>query len=311
MNQDEKNLLEEALKYVDHGYWIFPCENKGGKTYYSKKLKKVVELKVKTPLMTNGFKDATNDKSQVEKWWGKKYIGQMIGCDLGRSNLWVIDIDNHKVDGFKHWSSLNISDEGTLKVLTPNKGLHLYFRGHAPTKSQDTIGVDFRGVGGYSVLPHSYILKDDGTKLRYTALTDMFSEPRPVSNDILDKLGLVKKERKKRNSSIVSTLSLDDELQKIKYILDHLPQEYLEDYSKWLEVGLSLRKFGDLGFRLWEKWTEERYFVHNPKSKRINFLEYKWQSFAHRDDEITIATLYHNASKEGVKWTMKMLNNSN
>lgn len=311
----DKSLLEQALEYAEHGFFVFPCREK----YYGKRLNKKTgewkELLAKRPfgeITPNGVKDATTDKKQIEIWWKRKK-NAMIGCDLARSGLFVVDLDSHNknVNGIDYWHSLGISDDGCGKVMTPTgKGLHLYFldpNNLGITRSNEKIGLDFRGGlnsidgkgKGYSILPNSYWEMDDGQIKYYRALNDLFSIKKELTLDIAEKLGMIRK--KKENRGIyISNLSPNDELKKAIKIIWKLPFDVIDDYDSWLRVGMYLRKFGDEGKQIWFKWTNEKYISVKPSSKRQD-LEYKWNSILDKRDEITIATIYY-YSKGTTSW---------
>lgn len=110
----------------------------------------------KIPLANSrGFKDATTDADIVRGWWSSTPTAN-IGMPTGlRWN--VID-----VDGPPGYASLaDLRDKGLLpdvlaRAWTPRGGQHLYV---APTGDGNAAGVrpglDYRGTGGYVVLPPS------------------------------------------------------------------------------------------------------------------------------------------------------------
>ena len=139
--------LPEALA----GAYIFPVQPGG-----------------KLPATTHGWKEASNDVAQIERWdrinpafnWG-------VACGL--SNIFVLDVDR---GGLDWWAALLERDpeiraavDRAFKVRTPSGGLHVYFRGEGPsTASRIAEGIDTRGgikragqivSGGYVVLPGS------------------------------------------------------------------------------------------------------------------------------------------------------------
>lgn len=303
----EKSLLEQALEYAEHGFYVFPCREK----YYGKRFNKKTgnwdDLLAKRPfseLAPHGIKDATLNKKQIEIWWKRK-PNAMIGCDLARSGLFVIDLDFHNdgVNGINYWHSLGISDDGCGQVMTPTgKGLHIYFldpKNLGVTRSNEKVGLDFRGGlnpvdgkgKGYSILPNSFWEMEDGQIKYYRALNDLFSIKKELTIEIAEKLGIIRKEKKNRGS-YVSNLSSNEELKKAVKIIWELPFDIINDYDSWLRVGMYLRKFGDEGKYLWFKWTDEKYLSVKPNSKRRD-LEYKWISILNKRDEITIGTLYY------------------
>jgi len=299
------SLLDEALKYAEHGYYVFPCREKNYGKKFNNKTNLWDDLFAKRPFTTHGFKDGSMDESQIKEWW-RIHPNAAIGADCGRSNIFVVDIDTHHegISGFDAWHKLGISDEGCNKVMTPSgKGMHIYFsdpNSIGRTQSKKKTGLDYRGKGGYVILPHSEIQFEDGTKKKYIALTDMFSTPKEVTVEMLEKFGLVRKEKINRGVYI-NNMPLSDELQKAKNLLWKLPFDVVNDYDQWLRVGMYLRKFGEQGRDVWFSWTEEKYFSVKPNSKRKN-IEYKWLSIQDEREQVTIGTLYHYAKEAGLNF---------
>ncbi len=149
--------------------------------------------------------------------------------------------------------------------------------------------MDKNGKGnGYSILPNSKILADDGVWRTYKMLESIFDIQKELTHDIAEKLGIIRKERQKRQP--YKKTSQDDEFKEAEKILFSLPFEVIDDYSDWLKCSLYLRKFGDAGKDLFIRWTEEKYLSVKPNSKRGN-LESKWETFLEEKEVITIGTL--------------------
>lgn len=132
-------LAAAALWYAERGIAVFP-----------------LRPTTKVPLAgSRGFKDATTDRERIHRWW-RTTPQANIGMPTGQQ--WdVID-----VDGPPGYASLaDLKDAGLLppvlaRAWTPRGGQHLYV---APTGDGNAAsvkpGLDYRGLGGYVVLPPS------------------------------------------------------------------------------------------------------------------------------------------------------------
>jgi hypothetical protein len=149
-------LGERALRLVGRGYRVFPLVPND-----------------KRPITTNGFKDATDDRDQVAKWWSDT-PGANIGIRTG-DGLVVVDVDRLPKDGVKKvlpnpWIEPLAERLETLAadsvVESPTGGFHLYFAADRALEELGEIrnstaemadGVDVRAEGGYIVAPGSVI----------------------------------------------------------------------------------------------------------------------------------------------------------
>lgn len=140
-----KTFLEYALDYVDRGLRVFP-----------------LAPRAKTPmgcLAPHGCKDATLDAEQIKKWWNA-YPNCNIGIATG-DGLGVIDVDRHGSDKayeyIEQWEKDNTTLPYTLKANTGQDGNHIlyWFDSNDLKNSTSSIGIDFRGQGGYIVAPPS------------------------------------------------------------------------------------------------------------------------------------------------------------
>lgn len=131
-------LHAAARWYAANGIHVFPCEPAG-----------------KRPITRNGFKDATTNLPQIDRWWTDTPTAN-IGVPTG-GRFDVIDIDGPP--GYRSLGLLR--EEGKLPpvrgwVGTPRGGMHAYIR---PTGDGNAAGfrkgLDFRGKGGYVVAPPS------------------------------------------------------------------------------------------------------------------------------------------------------------
>ncbi len=88
-----------------------------------------IKPKDKIPATTNGFKNASNDPSVVEKMFAKR-ADLNIGIATGpASGIWVLDIDGE--EGRQAFFSDDVIKgdiPDTVKVHTPGGGLHFYWK---------------------------------------------------------------------------------------------------------------------------------------------------------------------------------------
>ncbi|GAA3871256.1 bifunctional DNA primase/polymerase [Leifsonia kafniensis] len=162
-------LPAAARRFVTDGVAVFPCVPGG-----------------KRPLTSHGFHDASVDPARVESWWSR-WPDANIGLPTGVSGMDVVDIDVHThVSGFVAFERARrrgLVDGWVALVRTPSGGVHAYFPANAshPQSSWQaaTVGIDFRGAGGYVVAPPSSITADDERAV-YELIARGKSSPRPV-----------------------------------------------------------------------------------------------------------------------------------
>lgn len=154
---DSWPLGAAAREFARAGVPIFPCAPNG-----------------KRPLTHGGFHDATTDFSQVQTWWDQ-IPNANIGLPTGQpSGVVVVDVDLHeKVNGY---DAINRAYEagrlGQWEVVTrtPSGGAHLIYPATPATQQRSwqaaRAGVDFRGDGGYIIVPPSY-RRIDGQQHHY------------------------------------------------------------------------------------------------------------------------------------------------
>ncbi|GAA5196798.1 bifunctional DNA primase/polymerase [Microbacterium jejuense] len=175
---------EGVERFAAAGLPIFPC--------------KAAE---KRPLTRHGFLDATTDIDEIRTWW-TRWPEANIGMPTGSaSGLEVVDIDVHgRVRGFAAFELARregLSDRWQALVKTASGGMHAYYPAD-PDRPQPSwqvarAGIDFRGDGGYVVVPPSRVLfegnrcgyeligagRGDAVPIDATALRQ-FLDPRPA-----------------------------------------------------------------------------------------------------------------------------------
>ncbi|MBF0514538.1 MAG: DUF3987 domain-containing protein [Desulfovibrionaceae bacterium] len=136
-------MLKAALIYAQKGKPVFPCNLN------------------KTPLTLHGFKDATTDPVQIQKWW-TKWPDASIGMPTGpASGRWVLDVD--LPDGPATLEALEAAHgklPPTPTQQTGSGGKHYFFlypEGRKVKYSTSKIGLklDVKGEGGYVIVAPS------------------------------------------------------------------------------------------------------------------------------------------------------------
>lgn len=140
----------------------------------------------KQPLTSRGFHNATVDVECVSAWW-RRWPEANVGLPTGgASAVDVVDVDVH--DGgngfaaFERARSAGLVEGWAWLVRTPSGGVHAYFLrsrtgGPAGQRSWQVFDrhVDFRGDGGYVIVPPSRI-----GEATYALIAVTQHQPRPV-----------------------------------------------------------------------------------------------------------------------------------
>jgi hypothetical protein len=145
----------------------------------------------KQPMTTHGFHDATTDPTQIETWWRRSpeaNIGLPTGTTTG---VVVVDVDVHPsgsgFGAFRRARAEGLLTGWGMVVSTPSGGLHVYFAaGEADQRSWQAPAqhVDFRGDGGYVVVPPSRVTAGGGTQ-PYIVKATAIDEARSIDTDAL------------------------------------------------------------------------------------------------------------------------------
>lgn len=135
-----------AQAYAAAGMPVFPCLPGG-----------------KRPLTGHGHHDATTDLEQIGKWW-RRWPGANIALPTGTpGGIDVMDVDvratGSGIPALRRARMAGLVDGWTAIVGTPSAGLHLYFPADEgrPQRCWQSAAthIDFRGVGGYVIIPPS------------------------------------------------------------------------------------------------------------------------------------------------------------
>jgi putative DNA primase/helicase len=124
-------MIQSALSAYELGLGVFP----------------IAPRAKKPPLTPNGFKDASFDTDDIERWWTKTPHAN-IGISCGASGICVLDFDN--IEDVPAW----VDKLRTYKVRT-SRGLHVYLYDKRATAnmynaSGKHIG-ELKGLGGYVI----------------------------------------------------------------------------------------------------------------------------------------------------------------
>ncbi|SJM53301.1 conserved hypothetical protein 2SC10A7.05c [Frigoribacterium sp. JB110] len=113
--------------------------------------------------MEGGFHAASSDPAQITGWW-RRWPAANIGVPTGAvSGLVVVDVDVHgPVDGrasFDRAAAEGLVTGWEALVRTPTGGMHAYYPVTPGIEQRSWqaggAGVDFRGDGGYIIVPPS------------------------------------------------------------------------------------------------------------------------------------------------------------
>ena len=174
-------LPDAAARIAMTGVPVFPCVPGG-----------------KRPLVEHGFHEATTDARQVAGWW-RRWPAANISVPTGAaSGLDVVDVDVKAAgSGFAAFDRAQQSGlvaGWVALVRTPSGGMHAYFPAD-PERQQSSwqaagARVDFRGTGGYIIVPPSTVMTLEGIPGRYELISEAQSAPAPVDavalRDFLD-----------------------------------------------------------------------------------------------------------------------------
>jgi hypothetical protein len=165
----QSSLGSAALSFARAAIPIFPCARDG-----------------KRPLTHAGFHEASSDLGQVWAWWAR-WPSANIGMPTGSpSGFDVVDIDvSAEGSGFSAYEramATRLVDGELARVRTPSRGVHVYFPALAARPQRcwqaASAHIDFRGDGGYVVVPPSMLATPDGrVSYRLASLSAARSKP--------------------------------------------------------------------------------------------------------------------------------------
>ncbi len=174
------DLVARAIAFANAGIPVFPCVPGG-----------------KTPLTANGFHDATTDPEIVAGWWRWRPEAN-IATPTGTGTFDVLDVDMRPngsgYPAYHQARAAGLLDGWIRAVRTPSGGLHLHYPG-TEQRNGSLVGLhlDFRGAGGYVLLPPSLgqckaysrryelleVRPGPGRPLDWAAVTALLQPPTP------------------------------------------------------------------------------------------------------------------------------------
>lgn len=176
----DNRMLKAAVGYAELlGWHVFPIHTlmNGKCSCGNPKCRNIG----KHPITRNGFKDATNETSAIQKYW-TRYPLANIGIRTGEeSKIFVLDVDGEK--GKNTLEDL-ISKHGplpdTVQSITGSGGEHYLFKFQEGVGSKTGFrpGLDIRGTGGYIVAPMS--IHETGNRYEWELSS------RPLETEIAD-----------------------------------------------------------------------------------------------------------------------------
>ncbi|POH66075.1 MULTISPECIES: bifunctional DNA primase/polymerase [Cryobacterium] len=169
LDTSRSSVGSAALSFARAAIPIFPCARDG-----------------KRPLTHVGFHEASSDLDQVQAWWARwpsANIGMPTG---GPSGFDVVDIDVTAAGSgyiaYERASVAGLVDGELARVRTPSSGMHVYFPALAARPQRcwqaASAHIDFRGDGGYVVVPPSMLATPNGRfSYRLNSLSAAGSKP--------------------------------------------------------------------------------------------------------------------------------------
>ena len=150
-------LLTQAIRYAERGWSVFPVHSAvDGKCSCGR----VCGRPAKHPRTSNGWKDATNDRERIKRWWND-WPEANIGIACGPSRIIVIDVDPRN-GGDESLSELEVAHgplPRTLTALTGGGGQHFYYDvSGIDAKLPGRVlaqGIELQAAGQYVLAPPS------------------------------------------------------------------------------------------------------------------------------------------------------------
>lgn len=284
------SMLNWALRYAEYGWYVFPCREVQGRLYADERGKLHLPA-AKSPYIRDGLLNATTDAAKIREWWSR-WPGAAIGCNCGKSGLFVFDCDMK--DGRNGWAtfrSMGIDHTGAFHSQTPTFGYHIIYSGHGKSGSNIGTGLDTRGEGGYIILPPSKI-SGKGNYIILDVVDWFIRRPAPIPAIVLERL--FKPLVDKPAARPLPENNPDEQLRQARAALAVLDPSRAENYADWVSVGMALYALGGQGLSLWHEFS-----ARSPKYKSAE-LDAKWETF--RAGGLGLASVFYWADQDAPGW---------
>lgn len=232
----------------------------------------------KVPLAVNGVYSArvVQNHTLIE--------GSNIGVACG-NGLIVVDVDprNNGLQTLANWKEAGFNIPETISVLTAQKGMHFYLKGHVPNTKFE--GIDIISAGKYVVGPTSVVNNQEYT---FINSPEHDYEIADTPEWLIELCSQTRKQTIERAES--DTCDLND----IETMLTYIDPDI--GYEEWVRIGMAIHSTdsGLPGYSLWLKWSrgELWHTISQKFDSNTNALVKKWESFSH-DGGITAGTIFY------------------
>ena len=253
----ENELLAAALKYAELGWRVFPAWEIGPSGVCTCEEGADCTRPGKHPRISAWTTEATTDRMQIEKWWGRWPRANLALATGEKSDLTVIDADTSKgKPGVINLTKLCGAHGGippeAMQARSGSGGLHLYFRYAAELRNGTNVlgeAIDVRSEGGYVIAPPS----NHASGGRYSMLNGV-ARPSVLPQWLL----APQKSEPKTPQHKRRERHTQHSLVQVEAMLLHVSPD---DRDKWLKVGIILGK-GFVGteseseaWALYEEWS--------------------------------------------------------
>ena len=281
--------LTFAMAYAQIGWAIFPVWSSDGQGHCRCPKGKDCQSPGKHPhsLAQHGHLDATTDTETIKRWFeSDPHAGVGVSCE--RSGLVVVDIDPRN-GGTETLAKLE-SEHGPLisncMASTQGGGEHRVFKAnprHAYPQSLGA-GIDLKYRGYICVEPSRgpsghYHWREGRSPLMGIAPSEL-----PAHIDAL--CGPAKLPKSSAAYPIATAQTFVD-------LRDALTYVNADDYQTWIEVGLALKPYGEIGYDIWSAWSAKSN-KFNAKTQR-----HKWDRDLSKPRSITYRSIFDMARKGG------------